>query len=117
MSTKQFLVILPTGKRHELSAYLFSYYLDVGLLRRDKKPRVARLIKWLRAWPLPSGALKFEVVTPPTADSYALDAVERLWRRILAMAPCSDETLHEQVYDAVVRPRVDSPSSDSRWLE
>lgn len=81
----------------------------------DRKPRVARLIKWLNAWPLPSGALRFEVVTPRTVDPYALDAVERLWRRILAMAVCEyDPPLREQVYDAIDQGQRDYFSSGSR---
>ena len=100
--SKNFIVILPTGKRHELSPFLFEYYCELGLLRIQRsKPSQARVAKWLRAWPSPSGALRFEAVTPEAVVMYPLDAVERLWRRLLAMAPITDESKREQVYSAV----------------
>jgi len=100
---KTFTVILPTGKRHPISPYLADYYGRVGLLKLSKtQPGIARLAKWLNAWPQANGSLRFETVTPPAyADRNALTAVDRLWRRILSLAPESDEPQEEQIYSLI----------------
>lgn len=97
----QYTVILPNNQHHTLSAFLFTYYAEAGLIRLSRKtPHVARLVKWLRAVPRHDGSLEFSVVQPRTTDPHALDAVARLWRRILAMG--SGKVDREEMYELVV---------------
>ena len=63
----------------------FGLYRELGLIRSSKN-NVGRVSKWLRAFPIVDG-LRFEVVTPPNADEYALRCVHSLWLRILSLAP------------------------------
>jgi len=83
-SQKHFTIILPNASQHTVSVCNFTLYRDLGLIRVSKA-NVGRVCKWLRAWPVADG-LRFEVVTPPNADEYALRVVHFLWLRIMSLA-------------------------------
>jgi len=83
-SQKHFSVVLPNGAPHTVSVGNFVLYRDLELIRVSKS-NVGRVCKWLRAFPVTDG-LRFEVVTPPNADEYALRVVHFLWLRIMSLA-------------------------------
>lgn len=93
----EFVVIFPSGHRHVLPVGFYQHYLDHRLIRATKKRKnVAHLGQWLRAWPQENASLKFEVVTPRTITPYALDCVEKLWRRIMQMDRTYNPNAHER---------------------
>lgn len=101
---KEFTVILPTGHRHVLAVGFYQHYCDHELIKPTKKQRnVAHLAKWLRAWPQPDTSLHFEIVTPRTIDAYALDCVEKLWRRLMQMDRTYNRNAHERGWEVYGR--------------